>query len=87
MAQLQRRVEHAWPPVAYRDRYGQCRVHRSRIEHQVQSIQPVITVSGPANSIPGQPDGVPGQQLTFTFNASQPGLPPDAVYTFNVLLL
>src|SRR5439155_3002957 len=45
---------------------------------KVQSIQPVATVSGPAVGVPGQP-------LTFTFNASETGLPANTVYTFNVL--
>src|SRR5437899_9400205 len=45
---------------------------------KVQSIQPTATVSGPAI-------GVPGQQLSYTFGASESGLAANTVYTFNVL--
>jgi hypothetical protein len=45
---------------------------------KVQSIQPTATVSGPGIGVPGQP-------LTFTFGASESGLPPSTTYTFNVL--
>jgi Ca2+-binding RTX toxin-like protein len=52
---------------------------------KVQSIQPTATVTPPDIGILGQPlTFVPGEPLTFTFGASQPGLPPDAVFTFNV---
>jgi len=45
---------------------------------KVQPIQPTATITGPAIGVPGQP-------LTFTFGASESGLPASTVYTFNVL--
>jgi hypothetical protein len=45
---------------------------------KVQPIQPTATLSGPTIGVPGQP-------LTFTFGASESGLPASTVYTFNVL--
>jgi hypothetical protein len=44
----------------------------------VQPIQPMAGVSGPTIGVPGQP-------LTYTFSASETGLPATTVYTFNVM--
>jgi hypothetical protein len=41
---------------------------------KVQSIQPVITVSGPANSIPGQKDGVPRSAIDLHFQRQPAGV-------------
>src|SRR5262249_38050588 len=45
---------------------------------KVQAIQPTASVAGPAVGVPGQP-------LAFTLGASESGLAPDTLHTFQVL--
>src|SRR5205823_12341112 len=49
----------------------------------VFTIQPTATISGPVANASGS-DGVPGQPLTYTLDASESGLPVGTIYSYSV---
>jgi hypothetical protein len=49
----------------------------------VVSTQPTASITGPPANSAGS-NGVPGQPLSFTLSATESGLSPETVYTYNV---
>jgi hypothetical protein len=49
----------------------------------VQPAQPTVNVVGPVANASGS-NGVPGQPLTYTFSASESGLPAGTVYSYSI---